>query len=204
MGVPDTFYSRFGKRILDVFAATVGLVVTSPVLAACAIAIKAEDGGPVFFVQRRSGKDNVDFDIYKLRSMVVDAEKINDGEDEDLITGVGRVLRRFSLDELPQLINILKGEMSFVGPRPTLPDQTARYTERQMGRLAVRPGITGLAQVRYRNDAPWSKRIDSDLEYVDKLSFLEDLKILLKTFSVVLGAEGQVLSDTTEASDDLG
>jgi Sugar transferases involved in lipopolysaccharide synthesis len=121
-----------------------------------------------------------------------------------MITGVGRILRRLSLDEVPQLTNILKGEMSFVGPRPTIPSQVERYTSEQRGRLVVRPGLTGLAQIRYRNNAPWSRRITADLEYVRGLSLGMDLLILLRTLPAALSGGGQALYQSATDVDDLG
>jgi lipopolysaccharide/colanic/teichoic acid biosynthesis glycosyltransferase len=162
-----------------------GLVVASPLLALAALAVKLEDGGPVLYRQTRVGKDGRDFELLKLRTMVVGAEKlgagyaVNDGDPR--ITRAGRTLRRLSLDELPQLWNVVRGEMSLIGPRPTLRYQVEAYDERQRHRLDVRPGITGWAQIHGRTTLPWAERIELDLWYVEHRSPLVDLKILLRT-----------------------
>jgi lipopolysaccharide/colanic/teichoic acid biosynthesis glycosyltransferase len=173
------------KRALDAVVAGVGLVVSAPFLAASAIAIKVDDGGPVLFRQERIGQDGRAFDIVKLRTMVVDAERLGAGfavdEGDSRITRVGSFLRRTSLDELPQLWNILRGEMSLVGPRPTLRYQVEQYSERQRGRLSVPPGVTGWAQVHGRASLPWPARIELDLWYVDHASLALDARILLET-----------------------
>jgi lipopolysaccharide/colanic/teichoic acid biosynthesis glycosyltransferase len=173
------------NRVLDVAAAAAGLVVTSPLLAASALAIKVEDRGPVLYRQTRVGKDGVDFELLKLRTMVVGAETKGAGfavdKGDRRITRVGRLLRRTSIDELPQLVNVLRGEMSLIGPRPTLRYQVDTYTEHQRRRLDVRPGLTGWAQVNGRASLPWAERIELDVWYVDHRSPLVDLKILLRT-----------------------
>jgi lipopolysaccharide/colanic/teichoic acid biosynthesis glycosyltransferase len=172
-----------GSRLRDLVGATVGLVLASPALAAAAIAIKLEDRGPVLYRQRRVGHAGRDFDLLKLRTMVVGAEAqgwaVNRGDPR--ITRVGRVLRRLSLDELPQLWNVLRGEMSLVGPRPTLRYQVEQYTPRQRRRLEVRPGITGWAQVNGRASLPWEDRIELDVWYVEHRSPWLDAKILART-----------------------
>ena len=173
------------NRALDAVAGLAGLVVASPLLAASAIAIKLEDGGPVLFRQSRVGKDGVDFDLLKLRTMVVDAESKGAGYAVDAgdsrITRVGRVLRKTSIDELPQLWNVVRGEMSLIGPRPTLRYQVDRYSERQRRRLDVRPGLTGWAQVNGRATLSWDDRIELDVWYVEHRSPRVDLKILART-----------------------
>ena len=173
------------NRAVDVAGAGLGLVLTSPVLAAAAVAIKLEDGGPVLYRQRRVGKDGEEFDLLKLRTMVVGAEHQGAGwavnEGDPRITRVGRVLRRLSLDELPQLWNVLVGDMSLVGPRPTLAYQVERYTPRQRRRLEVKPGITGWAQVHGRARLPWDERIELDVWYVENRSPWLDVKILART-----------------------
>jgi lipopolysaccharide/colanic/teichoic acid biosynthesis glycosyltransferase len=173
------------NRIADVAVAGLGLAAASPLLAAAALAIKLEDGGPVLFRQRRVGKDGVEFDLLKLRTMVVGAETMGAGYAVDRgdprITRVGRVLRRLSLDELPQLWNVVRGEMSMIGPRPTLAYQVERYTPRQRRRLEVKPGITGWAQVHGRAALPWEERIELDVWYVEHRSAWVDLKILALT-----------------------
>jgi lipopolysaccharide/colanic/teichoic acid biosynthesis glycosyltransferase len=173
------------RRAFDVAGAALGLVVASPLLAGAAIAIKIEDRGPILYRQRRVGKDGVEFELLKLRTMVVGAERqgagwaVNVGDPR--ITRVGRVLRRLSIDELPQLWNVLRGDMALIGPRPTLAYQVEQYTSRQRRRLEVKPGLTGWAQVHGRARLPWHERIELDVWYVDHRSPLLDLKIVLKT-----------------------
>jgi lipopolysaccharide/colanic/teichoic acid biosynthesis glycosyltransferase len=173
------------NRAADVALAGLGLLVASPLIAAAALAIKLEDRGPVLFRQTRVGKDGTDFELVKLRSMTVGAEHIGAGYAIDRgdarITRVGRVLRRTSLDELPQLWNVLRGDMSVIGPRPTLRYQVDRYTDRQRRRLEVRPGLTGWAQVQGRARLSWAEKIELDVWYVDHRSPLVDLEILLRT-----------------------
>ena len=179
------------NRALDAVTAALGLAVASPLLAASAIAIKVEDGGPVFYRQTRVGKDGEDFELLKLRTMVVDAEHQGAGFAVDAgdsrITRVGRILRRTSVDELPQLWNIVRGEMSLIGPRPTLRYQVETYTERQRKRLDVKPGLTGWAQVHGRATLPWADRIELDVWYVEHRSALVDLKILWRTPRALFG-----------------
>ena len=179
------------NRLLDVLSASLGLAVASPLLAASAIAIKVEDGGPVFFRQTRVGRDGEDFELLKLRTMVVDAEHKGAGYAVDAgdnrITRVGRILRRTSIDELPQLWNIVRGEMSLIGPRPTLRYQVETYNERQRKRLDVRPGLTGWAQVHGRATLPWADRIELDVWYVEHRSPRVDVKIMLRTPLALFG-----------------
>ena len=159
--------------------------MTSPLLAAAALAAKLEDGGPVLYRQTRVGEGGADFELLKLRTMVVGAERQGAGfavdSGDPRITRVGRLLRKTSLDELPQLWNVLRGDMSIIGPRPTLRYQVERYTPRQRRRLDVKPGLTGWAQVHGRASLPWAERIELDVWYVEHRSPLVDLKILLKT-----------------------
>jgi lipopolysaccharide/colanic/teichoic acid biosynthesis glycosyltransferase len=173
------------NRALDVAIAGTGLVVASPLLAAAALAIVVEDGRPVLYRQTRVGKDGRDFELLKLRTMVAGAERQGAGYAVDRgdprITRVGRLLRKSSVDELPQLWNVLRGDMSIVGPRPTLRYQVERYTPRQRRRLDVKPGLTGWAQVHGRAALPWAERIELDVWYVEHRSPLVDLKILLRT-----------------------
>jgi lipopolysaccharide/colanic/teichoic acid biosynthesis glycosyltransferase len=173
------------NRPADVAVAGVALLVTSPLLALAAVAIKLEDGGPVFYRQARVGRDRVDFELLKLRTMVVGAETIGAGfavnEGDPRITRTGRLLRKLSLDELPQLWNVVRGEMSVVGPRPTLRYQVEQYDERQRHRLDVKPGITGWAQINGRAALPWADRIELDIWYVEHRSPLLDLRILART-----------------------
>jgi lipopolysaccharide/colanic/teichoic acid biosynthesis glycosyltransferase len=173
------------NRALDVAASGVGLALAAPLLATAAAAIKLEDGGPVFYRQRRVGLHGREFDLLKLRTMHVGAEAQGPGyavnEGDPRITRVGRVLRRLSLDELPQLWNVVRGDMSLIGPRPTLAYQVERYTRRQRRRLEVKPGITGWAQVHGRARLPWDERIELDVWYVEHRSPWLDLKILART-----------------------
>jgi lipopolysaccharide/colanic/teichoic acid biosynthesis glycosyltransferase len=179
-------------RPLDVALSAVGLTLASPVLALAALAIKLEDRGPVLYRQTRVGKDGEDFELLKLRTMVVGAESkgagfaVNKGDTR--ITRVGRALRRLSLDELPQLWNVLRGDMSIIGPRPTLRYQVEQYTPRQRRRLEVKPGLTGWAQVNGRAALPWDERIELDVWYVDHRSPWLDVKILARTpFALLTG-----------------
>lgn len=182
------------KRLFDFCTALIVLVVISPLFLLIALAIKLSSQGPVFFRQARVGKDGREFDVYKFRSMVVGAEKIGAGvfveEEDPRITRIGKILRESSLDELPQLINVLKGEMSLVGPRPTLLYQVEKYNEQEKRRLLVKPGISGWAQVNGRNALTWPEKIELDLWYVDNWSFWLDIRILLRTLLIVIKREG--------------
>jgi lipopolysaccharide/colanic/teichoic acid biosynthesis glycosyltransferase len=173
------------NRAADIAIAGIGLAVTSPLLALAALATKLEDGGPVVYRQARVGKDGEDFEVLKLRTMVVGAESIGAGYAVDRgdrrITRVGRILRRTSIDELPQLWNILRGDMGVIGPRPTLRYQVEQYDEHQRHRLDIRPGLTGWAQVHGRAELPWAERIELDVWYVENRSPRVDLEILLRT-----------------------
>jgi lipopolysaccharide/colanic/teichoic acid biosynthesis glycosyltransferase len=179
------------NRALDLAGASLGLVLASPFLAAAAVAIKLGGGGPVLYRQQRVGRDGREFELVKLRTMVVGAERqgagwaVNDGDPR--ITRVGSVLRRVSLDEVPQLWNVVRGEMSLIGPRPTLAYQVEQYTPHQRRRLDVRPGITGWAQVQGRASLPWEERIELDVWYVDNRSPRLDLKILALTPRALFG-----------------
>jgi lipopolysaccharide/colanic/teichoic acid biosynthesis glycosyltransferase len=179
------------NRIADIAVAGLTLVAASPVLALAALAVKLEDGGPVLYKQTRVGKDGSDFELLKLRTMVVGAESMGAGfavnRGDARITRAGRLLRRLSLDELPQLWNVVRGDMSVVGPRPTLRYQVDRYTERQRRRLEVKPGITGWAQIHGRATLPWEERIELDVWYVDHRSALLDLRILARTPFALIG-----------------
>ena len=179
------------NRALDSLTAALGLALASPLLAASAIAIKLEDGGPILFRQTRVGRDGEDFELLKLRTMVVGAERKGAGYAVDAgdsrITRVGRVLRKTSVDELPQLWNVVRGEMSLIGPRPTLRYQVEKYTDRQRKRLDVRPGLTGWAQIHGRATLPWDDRIELDVWYVEHRSPRVDLRILLRTPLALFG-----------------
>jgi lipopolysaccharide/colanic/teichoic acid biosynthesis glycosyltransferase len=174
--------------------AAVALVLTSPVLLAAMLAIRIESAGSPIYRQRRVGKDGEPFDMYKLRTMVADAEFMGDGlavnRGDPRITRVGSFLRRFSIDELPNLINVFRGEMAFVGPRPTIQAQVDQYTEHQLRRLELKPGLTGWAQIKGRASLPWSERIELDVWYVDNKAPLLDLKIILRTIRMLLMGHG--------------
>jgi lipopolysaccharide/colanic/teichoic acid biosynthesis glycosyltransferase len=182
------------RRAFDIAVSGVALTVAAPVLAIAMLAIRLESRGRVIYRQPRVGKDGKVFDVLKLRTMVDGAEHIGAGLAVNLndprITRVGALLRRTSLDELPNLLNVLRGDMSLIGPRPTLPAQVASYTDRQRGRLAVKPGITGWAQVNGRASLPWAQRIELDLFYIEHRSLALDLKILFRTPAMVLGGAG--------------
>ena len=186
--------SYAGKRVLDVLVAGSMLTLSAPVLAVAAVLIRIESHGHPIYRQRRVGRDGAPFELYKLRTMVAGAESIGPGlalaEGDARITRLGRVLRRTSLDELPNLVNVLRGEMSVVGPRPTVQVQVDRYTDRQRGRLAVNPGLTGWAQVQGRASLPWSERIELDLWYVEHRSFLLDMKIIWRTIEMLVTGSG--------------
>lgn len=207
------FY-RAVKRFLDVTASFLGLVLLSPLLLAVSILIKIDSRGPVIFRQKRIGRNGKVFEIYKFRSMCVGAEKtgsgVYSGKGDARVTRIGEILRATSIDELPQLLNILKGEMSFVGPRPPLtyhPWKYEEYTDFQKRMFEVRPGITGWAQVNGRKDVEWHKRIELNVWYVDHMSLLLDIKIMFKTaFKVLTNADnensGATVNKSTEPSND--
>ena len=182
------------RRAVDIAVSTLTLIVASPVLAVAMVAVRLESPGPILYRQRRAGLHGHPFEVIKLRTMVDGAEHIGAGlavnANDARITRVGALLRRTSLDELPNLVNVLRGEMSLIGPRPTLPAQVEQYTERQRGRLEIKPGITGWAQVNGRATLPWSERIELDLHYIEHRSLALDLKILSRTVAMVLGGSG--------------
>jgi len=179
------------NRAADLALAGTALVAASPLLALAALAVKLEGGGPVLYRQTRVGRDGADFELLKLRTMIVGAEHQGAGlavnEGDARITRAGAVLRRLSLDELPQLWNVIRGDMSLIGPRPTLRYQVERYTPRQLRRLEVKPGITGWAQIHGRATLPWEERIELDLWYVEHRSPLLDVRILLRTPLALFG-----------------
>jgi lipopolysaccharide/colanic/teichoic acid biosynthesis glycosyltransferase len=187
------------NRALDAALAAALIVVTSPLLALAALAIRLESGGPVFYRQLRVGKGGEQFELWKLRTMVPGAEAMGAGiyvlEGDSRITRVGRRLRRFSLDELPNLVNVLKGEMAIVGPRPTVQEQVDRYTDRQRLRLEVKPGITGWAQINGRASLPWPERIELDVWYVEHRSLRLDLRILARTARMLATGHGLYSED---------
>jgi lipopolysaccharide/colanic/teichoic acid biosynthesis glycosyltransferase len=182
------------RRVFDLVVSLIASVITAPVVALLALAIRLQSPGHPLYTQTRVGKDGRLFSIYKLRTMVRGAEFIGAGlaiqEGDERITGLGQFLRRYSLDELPNLWNVLRGEMAIVGPRPTLLAQVEQYTVRQRGRLAVKPGITGWAQVNGRASLPWSERIELDLWYVEHRSLALDARILARTMGMVLTGRG--------------
>jgi lipopolysaccharide/colanic/teichoic acid biosynthesis glycosyltransferase len=194
-----------GKRALDVTVAGALLVASSPVLGLAALLIRLETHGHPIYRQRRVGRHGEPFELYKLRTMISGAETMGAGlainEGDSRITRLGAVLRRTSMDELPNLVNVLRGEMSIVGPRPTVQVQVDRYTDRQRGRLDVLPGLTGWAQVQGRASLPWSERIELDLWYVEHASLALDLKILWRTVRMVLGGHGLYKGETGGWSD---
>ena len=196
----NAYLSSRRKRALDVVGAVAGLALSTPLLAAAALAIRLEGGGHFIYRQRRVGRDGVPFDLYKLRTMVAGAETMGAGLivnlGDDRVTTVGALLRRTSLDELPNLINVLRGEMSLVGPRPTVQVQVDRYTERQRHRLDARPGITGWAQVNGRASLPWHERIELDLAYLDRACLRLDLRILALSVRMVATGHGLYRGET--------
>lgn len=195
---------RFFKRMLDIVASVIGLIVLSPIFLIVSLAIKAEDRGPIFYSQVRLGKGQRPFKMYKFRSMIVDADKKlekllkqNEVEgamfkmkEDPRITRVGRFTRKHSLDELPQLLNVLAGDMSLVGPRPPLEREVADYSEHDKQRLIVKPGCTGLWQVTARNDVDFSGMVDLDLQYIEKSGLMFDVIILFKTIGIIFKPNG--------------
>jgi lipopolysaccharide/colanic/teichoic acid biosynthesis glycosyltransferase len=188
------------RRAIDVAVAATALLIASPLLALAAIAIAVESRGGVIYRQRRVGRDGAEFDVLKLRTMIAGAERIGVGlwvdAGDPRITRSGALLRRTSLDELPNLWNVLRGEMSLIGPRPTVPEQVAVYSERQRGRLAIRPGITGWAQVNGRAALPWGQRIELDLYYIEHRSLALDLRIIARTLPMLLHGGDLYRGDT--------
>lgn len=180
---------HYVKRGLDLAIATTALIALSPVILATSIAIKLDSKGPVIFKQRRTGKDGKEFDLYKFRSMSVDND-VHDFNCQDKHTRVGNFIRKTSLDELPQLINILKGDMAFIGPRPWIPDYYENMNDEQRHRCDVLPGITGLAQASGRNNISIFDKINYDLEYVENYSFKSDIDVIAKTIKTVLSKDG--------------
>lgn len=188
-----TSYRGTGKRVMDVAICTVAAIPIVPLTGLIAIAIRLDSKGPVFYRQERIGQNGIPFEMYKFRSML----RLEDSYDSSgaalenyaRVTRIGRILRSTSLDELPQLINVFIGQMSLIGPRPTLKYQVERYNERQRIRLQVKPGLTGWAQVNGRNSLTWDEKINFDIEYVERLSLKLDLQILIRTFRVLLKRE---------------
>ncbi|MDX6606765.1 MAG: hypothetical protein QOD14_1305 [Solirubrobacterales bacterium] len=199
MPEPLTRPKRGLPRAADLAIAVVSLILLSPLFLIAAIAIRLESRGPVFYRQRRVGRDGVIFELFKLRTMRQGADPIGVGTavtaEDPRVTRVGRLLRRFSLDELPNLFNVLRGEMRIVGPRATLPAQVELYTPRQLRRLDLRPGVTGWAQIHGRAGIPWEERIELDVWYVEHRSLRLDLRILARTPGALLGGVGSVAVD---------
>jgi lipopolysaccharide/colanic/teichoic acid biosynthesis glycosyltransferase len=187
------------SRVLDVVLAALLLLVAAPLLALAALAIRLESRGPVFYRHLRVGRDGEPFELWKLRTMIPGAESIGAGlyvlDGDPRITRVGRMLRRFSLDELPNLVNVLRGDMAIVGPRPTVQEQVDRYTDRQRRRLEVKPGITGWAQINGRTSLPWPDRIELDVWYVEHRSMRLDLRILARTARMLATGHGLYSED---------
>lgn len=193
------FYEKYIKRLIDIVLSGCALVVLSPILLIVALLVRTKLGAPAIFKQKRPGLNEKIFEMYKFRTMT--DEKDENGElmpDEVRLTSFGKKLRSTSLDELPELINIFKGDMSIVGPRPLLVSYLERYSSEQKKRHAVKPGITGLAQVEGRNSLSWEEKFNFDIEYVNSVSFLLDIKIVFKTVSVVLKREG--ISSSTSST----
>jgi lipopolysaccharide/colanic/teichoic acid biosynthesis glycosyltransferase len=188
------------RRAIDLLGGCLVLIVAAPAMALAMLAIRLESRGHAIYRQRRVGREGRPFDLLKLRTMVDGAEHIGAGlainENDPRVTRVGAFLRRTSFDELPNLLNVVRGDMSFIGPRPTIPVQVAQYTERQRGRLQVKPGITGWAQVNGRASLPWSERIDLDLYYIEHRSLALDLRILWRTLAIVFGGSGLYKGET--------
>lgn len=197
---------RFVKRLFDIFASLIGLILLVPTTIIIGLAIKIEDGGPIFFKQQRVTKNGKLFNLIKFRSMVVNAEEIRDTMDEEnemdgpvfkvkndkRITKVGNITRKIGIDELPQFINVLLGDMSVVGPRPALPREVKEYTEEDKKRLEVKAGITCIWQVQpNRNSISFEKWMEMDSEYVDKCSIMLDISIMFKTIATIFRAEGE-------------
>lgn len=187
-------YVNFFKRILGLIFSLDGFIILIPIFLIISILIKLTSKGPIFFKQERIGRNGKVFNMYKFRTMIVNAENIGDGirvrsKNDPRITKIGKILRRTSLDELPQLINVIKGDMSLVGPRPPVTyhpyNGYNNYPENAKKRFIVRPGLTGLSQIKYRNGVSWDKRIEIDVRYTENISFLEDIKIILTTIKIV-------------------
>jgi lipopolysaccharide/colanic/teichoic acid biosynthesis glycosyltransferase len=191
---PRPAIARVTKRTFDLVGSAVAVVLSAPILGLACLAIRAETRGSPIYRQRRVGKNGVPFDLLKLRTMVSGAERMGAGlavdEGDPRITRVGSFVRRLSLDELPNLVNVLRGEMSLVGPRPTVQVQVSQYTERQLRRLSIEPGITGWAQVKGRAALPWHERIELDLWYIEHWSLRLDLRIIAETVRLLVTGQG--------------
>ena len=204
MGTHTGFYGKYIKRLLDILFSLLILIGLSPLYLLLIVLVRVKLGSPVFFGQDRPGLKEKVFTLHKFRSMTNDTDEAgNLLPDIKRLTPFGLLLRKTSLDELPEIYNVLKGEMSFIGPRPLLIEYLPYYTEREKLRHTVRPGITGLAQVSGRNLLSWDDRLEKDAEYVERLSFLLDVKILARTFSVIFGHQEEVAADTSQAEGNL-
>lgn len=196
-------YRKYGKRLMDIIISGISLVLLSPVILVTAVMVRIKLGDPVIFKQKRPGLNEKIFELYKFRTMTNAVDKNgNLLPDSERLTGFGRFLRSSSLDELPELVNILKGDMSIVGPRPLLVRYLDRYDDTQRHRHDVRPGLTGLAQINGRNLVNWAERFEYDLKYIEDISFVRDLKILVKTVSCVLSKKG-ISSGTSETMEEF-
>ena len=201
MDKKQTFYQKYGKRFLDIIISLFAIIILSPLLLVLYMMVRAKLGSPAIFTQERPGKDEKIFKMYKFRSMTDDRDESgNLLPDDKRITNFGRKLRETSLDELPELFNILKGDMSIVGPRPLLVKYLPLYNERQKRRHEVKPGLTGYAQIHGRNNTSWEERFDLDVYYVDNITFFGDFKILIGTIFTVFNREGIYSSDTSNVT----
>jgi len=194
------------KRLFDIFFSVLLLVLLLPIFSIVAMAIKLDDGGKVFFLQDRLGRYGQVFQVFKFRTMIENADDYLDKNGmptRDRVTRVGQILRLYSIDELPQVFNIFKGDMSFIGPRPALTSHWDRYTKFQKRRVEILPGITGLAQINGRNNLPWSERIKLDIDYIDNRSLWLDLRIIYRTFIVILKGNDISIDRNANTVDDL-
>ena len=199
------FYEKYIKRPLDAFLSTGALIVLSPVLLITALLVRIRLGSPVLFTQERPGRDGKIFKLYKFRTMLPPKDGVIDlKQDADRLTPFGSALRSYSLDELPELVNIAKGDMAVVGPRPLLIQYLNRYNSHQSRRHEVRPGLTGLAQIHGRNAVSWEEKFDWDVKYVDNVTFLGDLKIVLDTVKTVLRKDGISSSTSVTVEEFMG
>ena len=202
---PYGVYERFIKRGLDAFLSTGAFIVLSPIMLVTAILVRVKLGSPIIFTQNRPGRDGKIFKLYKFRTMLPAKDLVIDpSKDAERLTPFGRKLRSTSLDELPELINIIKGDMAVVGPRPLLVQYLSRYNKHQARRHEVRPGFTGLAQVHGRNSISWDEKFDWDVKYVDRITFLGDLRIIIDTLIIVLKKEGISNGDSATMTEFLG
>ena len=195
-------FALAGKRVFDIGVAGSALLTLSPLIGLIALAIKLDDGGPILFVQERVGKNRRNFRCYKFRTMVLGAEKIGSGftvvENDARITRVGRLLRDWTLDEIPQLLNVLKGDMSIVGPRPWVPSQAAYCSDEDSRRFNFKPGMAGWAWIHGRNRLPWEERVRLDLDYVDHWSLTLDFSILAKAFVLLIRRDGVYFAESRD------